>query len=83
MQAIFDLGQILESHNKLLFIFFDQFENIFLLPDVLKPIKALFLKICEKQTNLVLCFSWNKDLMVSTHGFSGEMLGVLQITAKI
>ena len=81
-QAIFDIGQILESHNKLLFIFFDQFENIFLFPDVLKPVKDLFLKICEKQTNLVLCFSWNKDLIISTHDFSDELLGAVADNSK-
>jgi len=82
VQAIFDIGQILESHSKLLFIFFDQFENIFLFPDVLKPIKDLFLKICEKQTNLILCFSWNKDLILSTHDFSGELFGAVTDNSK-
>ncbi|MBW2014709.1 MAG: restriction endonuclease [Deltaproteobacteria bacterium] len=82
VQAIFNIGQILESHRKLLFIFFDQFENIFILPDVLKPIKDLFLKICEKQIHLILCFSWNKDLILSTHGFSGELLEAVTDNSK-
>ncbi|MGD8548725.1 MAG: restriction endonuclease [Desulfobacterales bacterium] len=82
VQAIFDIGQILESRSKLLFIFFDQFENIFLQPDVLKPIKDLFLKICEKQTHIILCFSWNKDLILSTHGFSGELLKAVTDNSK-
>jgi hypothetical protein len=74
VKAIFDIGNLLESHNKLLFIFLDQFENVFLLPDVLKPIKDLFLKICEKQTHLILCFSWNKDLLLSTHALSDDLI---------
>ena len=82
VQTIFDIGQLLETHRKLLFIFFDQFENIFLFPDVLKPVKDLFLKICEKQTNIVLCFSWNKDLILSTHDFSDELLGAVSDNSK-
>ena len=82
VKAIFDIGQILESHSKLLFIFFDQFENIFLLPDVLKRIKDLLLKICEKQTNIVLGFSWNRDLILSTDAFSGELLGAVTDNSK-
>ncbi len=82
VEAIFDIGKLLESHSKLLFIFFDQFENIFLLPDVLKPIKDLFLKICEEQTNLILCFSWNKDLILSTPAFSEELLGAVTDNSK-
>ncbi|MGD8448697.1 MAG: hypothetical protein PVF36_05650 [Desulfobacterales bacterium] len=82
VQAILDIGQILESHKKLLFIFFDPFENIFLLPDVVKPIKDLFLKICQKQTHVILCFSWNKDLIFSTHDFSGELLEAVADSSK-
>ena len=74
VKAMLDMGQILESHNKILFIVFDQFENIFLLPDVLKRIKDLFLQICEKQTNLILGFSWNRNLISSTHAFSDDLM---------
>jgi hypothetical protein len=57
VSIILEAGQILESQNKLLFIFFDQFENILFLPDVLNQIKNLFLKIIEKQTNIILGFT--------------------------
>ena len=43
VKTILDIGNLLQSHGKLLFIFLDQFENVFLLPEVLKPIKDLFL----------------------------------------
>jgi hypothetical protein len=82
VKAIFDIGKILESHSKLLFIFLDQFENVFLLPDVLKPIKDFFLKICEKQTHLILCFSWNKDLLLSTHAFSDNLIQAVRENSK-
>ncbi len=67
VSIILDTGQILESQNKLLFIFFDQFENILFLPDVLNQIKNLFLKIVEKQTNVILGFT-------SSQAFSNKQL---------
>jgi len=82
VEAIFDMGKVLESQGKLLLIFFDQFENIFLLPDVLKRIKDLFMQICEKQTNLIFGFLWNRDLVLSTHAFSGELLGAVTDNSK-
>jgi len=74
VRMILGTGQILESQNKLLFIFFDQFENIIFLPDVLNQIKNLFLKIVEKQTNIILGFTWDKDLILSSHAFSNKQL---------
>ncbi|MDH4206557.1 MAG: ATP-binding protein, partial [Desulfobacteraceae bacterium] len=74
VRIILDTGQILESQNKLLFIFFDQFENILFLPDVLNQIKDLFLKIVEKHTNIILGFTWDKDLVLSSHAFSNKQL---------
>lgn len=74
VRMILDTGQILESQNKLLFIFFDQFENILFLPDVLIQIKNLFLNIVEKQTNIILGFMWDKDLVLSSYAFSNKQL---------
>ena len=82
VKAIFDIGNLLQSHSKLLFIFLDQFENVFLLPDVLKPINDLFLKICEKQTHIILCFSWNKDFLLSTHAFSDDLVETIRENSK-
>ena len=77
VRMILGTGQILESQNKLLFIFFDQFENILFLPDVLNQIKTLFLKIVEKQTNIILGFTWDKDLVLSSHAFSNKQLDAI------
>ena len=77
VRMILDTGQILESKNKLLFIFFDPFENILFLPDVLNQIKKLFLKIVEKQTNIILGFTWDKDLVLSSDAFSNKQLDAL------
>jgi hypothetical protein len=72
VRMILDTGQILESQNKLLFIFFDQFENILFLPDVLNHLKNLLLKIVEKQTNVIIGFTWDKDLILSSHALSNK-----------
>jgi hypothetical protein len=74
VRMILDFGQIFESQNKLLFIFFDQFENVLFLPDSLNQIKDLFLKIVEIQTNIILGFTWDKDLILSSHAFSKKQL---------
>ncbi len=74
VRIILDVGQFLESQNKLLFIFFDPFEKILFLPDVLNQIKTLFLKIVEKQTPIILGFTWDKDLVLSSHAFSNKQL---------
>ncbi|MBW2198341.1 MAG: hypothetical protein JRF58_10955 [Deltaproteobacteria bacterium] len=71
--SILEMGKVLESNGKLLFIFLDQFDPCFSLPEVIEPIKDLFLKICREQTNIVLGFSWNKDLVSAAHGLYGEL----------
>jgi hypothetical protein len=67
------LGQQLSEEKRLLFIFFDQFENLFFLPDALRPIRDLFLKIGGAQTNVVLGFSWKTDLFGITTEFPYQM----------
>jgi hypothetical protein len=74
VRMILDVGQFLESQNKLLFIFFDPFEKILFLPDVLNQIKTLFMKIVEKQAPVILSFTWDKDLVLSSHAFSNKQL---------
>jgi hypothetical protein len=77
VRMILDTGQMLESQNKLLFIFFDQFENIFFVPDALNQFKNLFLKIVEKQTNIILGFTWDKNLTLSGHAFSNKQFDAI------
>lgn len=55
--------------GQLLFIFFDQFENLFFLPDALRPIRDLFLKVCDAESNVILGFSWKTDLFGLTTDF--------------
>ena len=56
------IGEHLSSDGRMLFVFFDQFENLFYLTDVLRPIRDVFLRISDAQTNVVMGFSWKTDL---------------------
>jgi hypothetical protein len=67
------LGTQLSPNRRIIFIFFDQFENLFFLPDALRPIRDLFLKIAGTQTNVVLGFSWKADLFGITTEFPYQM----------
>lgn len=69
VKAIIDLGRQFEKIQKTIFIFLDQFENVFYLPDALRRIRDLFLKVCDFQTNIVLGFSWKTDLIGLTTDF--------------
>ncbi len=67
------LGERLASRRRVLVIFFDQFENLFFLPDALRPIRDLFLKVGGAQTNVLLGFSWKSDLFGITTEFPYQM----------
>lgn len=67
--ALLSVGFKLETEGKLLVIFFDQFENIFHLPDVLSRLTRLCLKVADAGTNVVLGFSWKTDLVGHTRDF--------------
>jgi hypothetical protein len=69
VNALLTVGEALESVGKLLFIFFDQFENIFYFLDVLTKIAQSCLKVADSQTNVVLGFSWKTDLVGLTREF--------------
>lgn len=63
------IGNELTRGGKMLFVFFDQFENLFYLADVLRPIRDVFLKVSDAQTNVILGFSWKTDLFGLTTDF--------------
>ena len=67
------LGERLAPERRVLMVFFDQFENLFFLPDALRPIRDLFLKVGGAQTNVILGFSWKKDLFGITTEFPYQM----------
>jgi len=69
INALIEIGNALKSQGKLLLVFFDQFENIFYLEEVLVKIVQLILKITDIQTNVILGFSWKTDLVGLTSEF--------------
>lgn len=73
VQATLEIGQSLEHHGILMLIFFDQFEHIFLQPDIFKRFQNLLRKVSDAQTNVVLGFSSKTGLMDPKSGFSKEL----------
>ena len=69
VKALLLIGQELKRHDKVMFIFLDQFENLFFLHDALKRVRDLFFKVQDAQTNVVLGFSWKTDLVGLTSEF--------------
>ncbi len=69
ISSLLDVGRSLRDHNCLLCIFFDQFENLFHLPEILAHIAQLCLKVGDAETNIVLGFSWKTDLVGLTREF--------------
>ena len=82
VDSLVRMGQLLERNHKVVFIFLDQFENLFFLPDVLKRIKELFLKIQDAQTNVVLGFSWKSDLFGGTSEFPYQTRDTIADSSK-
>lgn len=74
LQSLLDIGRLLESHGKLIFIFFDQFETVFRRPDTLKQLEELFVKVNDARTNLALGFTFKPELAGLTDGFKYELL---------
>ena len=68
-KALLEVGRVLGENSKLLFIFLDQFENIFFLPDIFQQVANLSLKLCDSQTNVIVGFSWKSDLITLTSEF--------------
>lgn len=67
--GLIEIGEALKKQGKVLFVFFDQFENIFYLLGVLQRIAHLSLKVADARTNVVLGFSWKTDLIGLTRDF--------------
>ena len=66
---LIDLGNNLRKSGKLMFVFFDQFENLFFLPDAFRRIRDVFLKISAAATNVLFGFCWKTDLIGLTNDF--------------
>jgi hypothetical protein len=84
IQAILDIGHVLEQAGKLLFIFLDQFENVFFRQrqDALKRVTNLFLKVCDAKSNIVIGFSWKTDLIGMTNEFPYQEREAIRSASK-
>ena len=71
--ALLDIGAALKARRKILFVFLDQSENLFFLPDALRQIRDVLLKVCDVQTNVVIGFSWKTDLVGPTADFPYQL----------
>ena len=82
VDALVKVGRSLESRGKVLFIFLDQFENVFFLSDALSRIRDLFVKVVDAQTNVVFGFSWKTDLVGLTNEFPYQMRDAITSSSK-
>lgn len=82
VRALLSVGQALERNRKVMFIFLDQFENVFFLTETLKRITDLLLKVCDAQTNVVLGFSWKTDLVGLTSEFPYQLRDAIMGSSK-
>ena len=82
VETLVQLGDMLEVEDKVLFIFFDQFENMFFLPEALRRIRDLFVKVVDAQSNVVFGFSWRSDLIGSTNEFPYQMRDTITNTSR-
>jgi len=60
--ALLRAGKALEADGKALVIFFDQFENLFSLPEALARVRELYLHTLNAETNLIIGFAWKQDI---------------------
>ena len=82
VDSLVKLGRTLEADRRVLFIFFDQFENMFFLLDALSRIRDLFVKVVDAQTNIVFGFSWKADLVGSTNEFPYQIRDAITSTSR-
>ena len=80
--ALLRVARALERDSKILFIFLDQFENLFFRHDALKRICDFFLRACDAQTSVVIGFSWKSDLVGLTSEFPYQLRDAIAGSSK-
>ncbi|MBI5304640.1 MAG: hypothetical protein HY868_21080 [Chloroflexi bacterium] len=83
VSALLTVGKALELHGQVMVIFLDQFENVFFLPDVLRRIRDLFLKVSDAQSGIVFGFSWKTDLIGLPLEFPYELHSAITDSSKL
>ena len=82
VDALVKVGRRLEERGRVLFIFLDQFENVFFLNETLSRIRDLFVKLVDAQTNVVFGFSWKTDLVGLTNEFPYQIRDTITSSSK-
>ncbi|WP_321506784.1 restriction endonuclease [uncultured Methanoregula sp.] len=82
VSKLITIGHELEKQKKVMVIIFDQFENVFFIPDALNRIRDLFFQITDAQTNIILGFSWKTDLVGSINEFPYEIQNYIRNSSK-
>lgn len=83
MSSLIEIGKLLENEGKLLFLFFDQFENVFHISDLLDTITRMCLKVSDANTNVLLGFAWKTDLIGLTREFPYRQRDIIIDSSKI
>jgi len=73
MKMISQIDRKLKEEKKVLIIFLDQFENLFISRDRLKPISDLLLFLNDRQLNIILGFSWKTDFVGMMNEFPYDL----------
>lgn len=77
------IDEKLKNENKLLIIFFDQFENVFYQKNLLEKVKNFALKLHERQYHIIAGFAWKSDLIGLISDFPFRMQEDILGLAKI
>ena len=82
VDKLLEMGKVLQENEKILVIFLDQFENVFFKENILKKVHDLYLKTVDKESNIILGFSWKTDLFASTSEFPYHIRDSIKNTSK-
>lgn len=82
VDKLLEMGKVLQENEKILVIFLDQFENVFFKENILKKVHDLYLKTIDKESNIILGFSWKTDLFGSTSEFPYHIRDLIKNTSK-
>lgn len=76
------LHEELKNNNKLLFVFFDQFENIFYQRNLLEKVRNFTLKLYDRQYRIMIGFAWKSDLIGIISDFPYRVQADIEDIAK-
>jgi hypothetical protein len=77
------IDRALQEQGKLLVLFFDQFENVFFLPEVLQRIHDVFARTMDRSGNIIFGFAWKTDLVGVMDDFPFEKRDSIRRASRI